>query len=151
MPLLNSRQVLFSLTFLKDSVAAAGTALLLGAAAMSHAQQDLAAATAPFSSRQTSTQGEPRTIEIVAKRFVFEPSPVEVTEGERVRLVVTSGDGVHGIEIKKFKVNKKVPRGGEPVTIEFVAATAGEYPILCSEYCGKDHDEMKGTLVVVAR
>jgi len=130
--------VILSLTLLKDSVAAAGTALLLGAAAMSN-QQDPAAATAP------------RTIEVVAKRFTFEPARIEVTEGERVRLVVKSADGVHGVEIKKFKVNKKIPRGGDPVTIDFVASAAGEYPILCSEYCGDGHEDMKGTLVVVAK
>ena len=130
---------MFRLTFLADSVAAAGTALLLGAAAMSHAQQDPAAASAP------------REISVVAKKFSFEPARVDVTEGERIRLVVTSADGVHGVEIKKFKVNKKVPRGGEAVTIDFVATAVGEFPILCSEYCGKDHEEMKGTLVVAAR
>jgi cytochrome c oxidase subunit 2 len=128
----------FQLTFLKDSVAAAGTALLLGAAAMSN-QQDPAAASAP------------RVINVVAKRFTFEPSRIEVTEGERVRLVITSGDGVHGAEIKKFRVNKKVPRGGDPVTIEFVASAAGEFPILCSEYCGEGHEAMKGMLVVAAK
>ena len=123
---------------------------------MSH-QQDLAAATVPFDpgaravTSRALAQDEPRTIEIVAKRFTFEPSRVEVTAGERVRLVVKSADGVHGIEIKKFKVTKKVPRGGESVTIEFVASAAGQYPILCSEYCGDGHDEMKGTLIVVAK
>ena len=81
----------------------------------------------------------------------FEPARIEVTEGERVRLVVTSGDGVHGLEIKKFKVNKKVPRGGDTVTIEFVASAAGEFPILCSEYCGDGHEDMKGMLVVAAK
>lgn len=123
-------------------------------------QQDLAAASAPYHSKSNGAavrplaQGGPaeaRTIEVVAKRFAFEPARIEVTEGERVRLVVTSADGVHGVEIKKFKVNKRIPRGGEPVNIEFVAAAAGEYPILCSEYCGADHDDMKGMLVVVAK
>ena len=130
--------VYVSLTLLKDSVAAAGTALLLGAAAMSN-QQDPAAASAP------------RVINVVAQRFTFEPSRIEVTEGERIKLVVTSGDGVHGVEIKKFKVTKKVPRGGDPVTIEFVAAAAGEFPIMCSEYCGEGHEDMKGMLVVAAK
>ena len=152
------------LTFLADSVAAAGTALLLGAAAMSHAQQDLAAASAPFDStargaasrplaqdRPFDAQDGPREIPIVAKRFTFEPARVEVTEGEHVRLVVSSADGVHGVEIKKFKVNKKVPRGGDQVTIDFVASAPGEYSILCSEYCGNGHEEMKGTLVVAAK
>ena len=88
---------------------------------------------------------------MVVKRFAFEPARVEVTEGERIRLVVTSGDGVHGLEIKKFKVNKKVPRGGDKITIDFVASAPGEYPIVCSEYCGNGHEEMKGTLVVAAK
>jgi cytochrome c oxidase subunit 2 len=124
---------------------------------MSHAQQDPAAASAPFDSRATGSavralaQEEPREIPIVAKRFTFEPERVEVTEGERVKLVVTSADGVHGLEIKKFNVNKKVPRGGEAVVIEFVASASGEFPILCSEYCGKDHESMKGMLVVAAK
>ena len=104
-------------------------------------QQDPVAASAP---------PEPRTITIVARRFSFEPARIEVAEGERVRLVVSSGDGVHGIEIKKFKINKKVPRGGE-VTIEFAATAAGEFPILCSEYCGDGHEDMKGKLVVAAK
>ena len=111
---------------------------MLGAAAMSN-QQDPAAASAP------------RTIEVVAKRFAFEPARIEVTEGEKVRLVVKSGDGVHGVEIKKFKINKKIPRGGDPVTIDFVASSAGEFPILCSEYCGDGHEDMKGMLVVAAK
>jgi cytochrome c oxidase subunit 2 len=136
--------VYLSLTLLKDSIAAAGTALLLGAAAMSN-HQDPAAASAP------SVQTEPRTIEILAKKFEFDPARVEVAEGEHVRLVVKSGDGVHGIEIKKFKINKKIPRGGDPVTIDFVATSAGEFPILCSEYCGDGHEDMKGMLVVAAK
>ena len=123
---------------------------------MSH-QQDPAAASAPFDARAngsavgTLAQAEPREIPVVVKRFAFEPARIEVTEGERIRLVVTSGDGVHGLEIKKFKVNKKIPRGGEQVTIDFVASAPGEYPILCSEYCGNGHEDMKGTLVVAAK
>ena len=125
-------------------------------------QQDPVAAYAPFTPNANGTvrmlargnvpdvQDQPREIRIVAKRFAFEPARVEVTVGERVRLVVASADGVHGIEIKKFKVNKKVPRGGE-AAIEFVASAIGEFRILCSEYCGDGHDEMKGMLVVVAK
>ncbi|HUQ72344.1 MAG TPA: cupredoxin domain-containing protein [Planctomycetaceae bacterium] len=93
---------------------------------------------------------EPRTIEITARRFAFEPSEIEVAIGEPVRLLVRSADGVHGIEIKKVKVQKMIPRGGEPVTINFTAKEAGRFPILCSEYCGDDHDNMRGMLVVVA-
>ena len=128
--LIQPSQVFDQLTFFRDSVAAAGTALLLGAAAMS----------SPAGPRRgfCALRLESRAVvdpaqanhdrSVVAKRFAFEPARIEVTEGERMRLVVTSGDGVHGVEIKKFKVNKKVPRGGEPVTIEFVASARRRVP-----------------------
>jgi cytochrome c oxidase subunit 2 len=125
--------------FSKATVAVAGTALLLGGTIVSHAQQDPATASAP------------KIIEIVATRFAFEPAEIEVTEGDHVRLVVKSADGVHGLEIKKFRVQKKIPRGGDPVTIDFVAGAAGSFPIVCSEYCGDGHEDMKGTLVVSVR
>jgi cytochrome c oxidase subunit 2 len=92
-----------------------------------------------------------KVIEVTARKFAFEPSRIEVDEGDRVRLVVRSSDGVHGIGIKKFKVSKLVPRGGEAVTIDFVASSAGTFPILCSEFCGDGHEDMTGTLVVRAK
>ena len=94
---------------------------------------------------------EPRVIEVVAKRFAWEPSEIQVTVGERVRLVLRTADGLHGIELKKFKIAKEIPRGNKPVTVEFTADEAGRFQFLCSEYCGDGHDDMKGVLVVLAR
>jgi cytochrome c oxidase subunit II len=108
----------------------------------------------PGAPQQQDAGSEPKIFEVVARRFAFEPGTIEVVEGDRVRLLVRSADGPHGVEIKAFKVKKAVPRakpGDSPVTIEFVAAKAGEYPILCSEYCGNGHDDMTGTLVVRAK
>ena len=68
-----------------------------------------------------------------------------------MRLVVTSGDGVHGLQIRKFRVNTLIPRGGKPVTIDFVASAPGTYEIVCSEECGDGHESMTGRLVVTAR
>jgi cytochrome c oxidase subunit 2 len=99
------------------------------------------------SSAQTS---EPRVIEVVAQRYEFVPSTIEVTQGETVRVVVTSGDGFHGFGIEQFDVSEEVPRG-ETVTIEFTPDVAGEFPILCTEYCGDGHEDMKGQLIVKAR
>jgi len=93
---------------------------------------------------------EPRVIEVVAKRFEVVPSTIEVTQGETVRVVVTSGDGFHGIGIEQFDVSEEIPRG-ETVTIEFTPDVAGEFPILCTEYCGDGHEDMKGLLIVKAR
>jgi cytochrome c oxidase subunit II len=91
-----------------------------------------------------------RVIEIIAKRYEFVPSSVEVVQGERVRLVVKSGDGLHGFGIKQFDVSKEIPRDAT-VNIDFTPDMAGEFPILCTEFCGDGHEQMKGVLVVKAR
>ena len=96
-------------------------------------------------------QDASREIDVVARRFAFEPARIEVAVGERVRLRVVSADGVHGFEIKKFKVSKEIPRGGDPVVIEFTASEAGAFPILCSVFCGDGHGDMQGQLVVLTR
>jgi len=104
-----------------------------------------------WTSSGVAGQDAPRDIDVVARRYAFEPARIEVTVGERVRLRVVSADGVHGIEIKKFKVKKEIPRGTTPVVIEFTASEAGEFSILCSEYCGEGHADMTGQLVVATR
>jgi cytochrome c oxidase subunit II len=97
-----------------------------------------------------TARAERREIEVVARRFAFEPSEIQVAVGEPVRLLVRSADSVHGLEIKEVKVRKEIPRGGKVINIDFTAKEAGSFAILCSEYCGDEHDRMRGTLVVVA-
>ena len=110
----------------------------------------LAAGIATAASSSGQADG-PRVIEVIAQRYTFEPAQIDVTEGERVRLLVVSGDGLHGFEIKQFKISKEIPRGKTPVVIEFTANAPGSFPILCSIFCGDGHEAMKGTLVVTAR
>jgi cytochrome c oxidase subunit II len=136
------------------AVAVAGMALLPEAPANAGVGKDPATAYAPSPAGSVPSgapqSSAPRTIEVVARRFTFEPATIEVTVGERVRLLVRSADGVHGVGIRKFKVDTLIPRGGEPVAIDFVASEAGTFPIVCSEACGDGHEGMRGSLVVVA-
>ena len=97
----------------------------------------------------STAQQAPRVIEVTAKKYEFVPSTIQVAQGERVILRVTSSDRLHGIGIKRFKVNTEVPRG-KTVDVEFVASEAGTFPVMCTEDCGKGHDDMTGTLVVTA-
>lgn len=120
---------------------------------MSHREWRRSALALPFLALglvvSLAAQQAPRVIEVKAKKYDFEPSTIEVAQGERVVLRVTSVDRLHGIGIRRFKVNAEVPRG-ETVDVEFVASEAGTFPVLCTEECGKGHDEMTGTLVVKA-
>ena len=89
-------------------------------------------------------------IEIVAGKFAFEPATIQVTAGEPVRLVIRSKDTVHGFSIPKLKIDVRIPKGGDPVIVEFVAPSPGRFEIACSEFCGSGHGQMKAALISVA-
>jgi cytochrome c oxidase subunit II len=87
--------------------------------------------------------------QVVARKFAFEPSIIQVVAGERVRLVIRSGDAVHGFAIRDLHIDVQIPRGGAPVVVEFIAPPAGRYEMTCSEFCGSGHGQMNATLVSV--
>ena len=86
-------------------------------------------------------------IDMLARLWEFEPSTIEVNQGDTVILTVTSEDVTHGISIPDYGVNE-VLNPGETVTIEFLADQAGEFPFACSVSCGSGHGSMDGTLIV---
>jgi len=90
-----------------------------------------------------------RTVEVTARRFGFDPPVIEVTRGQRVRLVLRSEDVTHGMEIKDYDVDVQIPKGGEAVAVEFVADRSGRFRVICSQYCGSGHRRMRAVLVVV--
>ncbi len=103
---------------------------------------------APFVARAVEPAPAVRTVEVTASKYKFEPARIEVKQGERVRLILHSTDTTHGIEIKEFHVKADIPKGGDPVTVEFVADQAGTFEFKCSHFCGMGHHGMKGQLVV---
>ncbi len=88
-----------------------------------------------------------REIEVEAYRYAFKPDPIVVRKGEKVRLLVKSADVTHGIQIKEYRINEKLPKG-ETKAIEFTASKPGEFTIYCSVYCGPGHGRMHGRLIV---
>lgn len=88
-----------------------------------------------------------REIRVEAFQFGFEPATIEVTQGERIRLVLATRDVPHGLAIPEFGVNLATGEGRED-SAEFVADKAGEFSFYCSIPCGSGHGKMRGTLVV---
>ena len=108
----------------------------------------LAAALALHVAAQESRPaGAVHEIQMTAKKYEFNPSTVTVKKGERVKLLITALDKDHGIKIEAFGVSQ-VLKKGEPATVEFTADKAGEFPFVCSKFCGFGHGKMKGKLVV---
>jgi heme/copper-type cytochrome/quinol oxidase subunit 2 len=94
-----------------------------------------------------SDKAQVKEINLEAYQFAFSPDTITVNKGDTVKIHATSRDVPHGVFIKEYGINKKVEKG-KPADIEFVADKAGEFDILCSVYCGRGHQNMKGKLVV---
>jgi cytochrome c oxidase subunit 2 len=106
---------------------------------------------AALMSQRTAAADQPvHEVPIVASKYRFEPSTIQMIAGEPVRLVVRSNDGTHGFSVPKLKIDERVPKTGEAVTAEFTAPPAGHYEIACSEFCGFGHGHMKAELISVA-
>ena len=111
----------------------------------------IGAASAAVWARQAGSGGDVKTIDVTASRFQFEPATISVAQGDSVRLRLHSVDRSHAFAIKAFRVKTVIPKGGETVTVDFVADQAGTFAFTCSEYCGTGHSGMKGSLVVQAK
>ena len=88
-----------------------------------------------------------RVVKMEAFQYGFKPDPLVVKAGEKVRLLVTSTDVIHGIMIRELGVNEKLPPG-KVVTIEFNADKTGTFTIHCSIFCCPGHGKMHGSLIV---
>ncbi|MBI4711450.1 MAG: cupredoxin domain-containing protein, partial [Candidatus Omnitrophica bacterium] len=88
-----------------------------------------------------------RVVPIKASRYKFEPDSIVVRVGEKVRLVFTSVDAEHGLEIADFKVNFSAPEGKTEV-IELIADKKGTFHAHCSVYCGPGHRQMHAMFIV---
>ncbi len=88
-----------------------------------------------------------RVVEVKASRYQFDPDPIVVNSGEKVRLVLTSTDVDHGLMIREFNVN--ISAGvGKPASFEFTADKKGEFLARCSVYCGPGHGRMQAKFIV---
>lgn len=108
--------------------------------------------------------GDVQVIEVTAKKYAFDPSPIHVKKGTRVQLKITATDHEHGFAIEPYAemVAKKGAPGlqfaapqkcfkiekDQTVTVEFVAQAEGTYRFKCCVHCGIHHGSMKGELIV---
>jgi cytochrome c oxidase subunit 2 len=94
--------------------------------------------------------GPPDTvIAIVMKKWEIAPSHIQVPQGARVELVVSTADIEHGLGVPGLGINEPV-QPGKPAVIRFLAETPGVYPMRCSILCGRGHDQMTGAIVIEA-
>jgi len=72
-----------------------------------------ASAVVPDSRAQSAANSEAvQVITVTAKKYEFDPSPIRVKQGTKVRLTITAVDHAHGFKINPFP--EGMEKGGEP-------------------------------------
>jgi cytochrome c oxidase subunit II len=89
----------------------------------------------------------PRTINIVAKRFTYEPDNITVKKGEPVVLELTTSDVTHGLKFKDLNLNTRIEKGKKN-ELAFTPTKTGDFNGQCSVFCGSGHGHMRMTLHV---
>lgn len=87
------------------------------------------------------------TVHVLAFAFGYQPNPIEVPKGAEIVFKVTSPDVIHGFHVEGTTINVEV-LPGEVSTVRYTFKKAGEYRIICNQYCGLGHQNMFGTIVV---
>ncbi len=96
---------------------------------------------------RTAKAQSPREIEVVARRFVFTPNEITLKAGERVVLVLSALDFIHGFNVPGLGIRADlVP--GRITRIELQPSAAGRLDFLCDNFCGEGHEEMHGRIFI---
>ena len=86
-------------------------------------------------------------VTLVSQMYAFIPPEINLPPGVPTTFRVTSTDVIHGFQIVGTNANATVVPGYvSQFTITFPAA--GEYLIVCNEFCGIGHHGMYGKVIV---
>ncbi len=86
-------------------------------------------------------------IYLIARRWEWWPI-LELEKGKTYRLHLSSLDWQHGFSLQPVNINIQVHPGYDLVT-RITPTKAGEYTVICNEYCGIGHHQMVGKIYVV--
>jgi len=90
-----------------------------------------------------------RIIPIKARKFTYEPAEITLKLNEPVIFQLTTADVVMGFSVPDFSVRATIIPG-QVVEVPMTPTRTGEFTFLCDVFCGSGHENMEGTLRVVA-
>ncbi|KAA5541807.1 cytochrome c oxidase subunit II [Roseiconus nitratireducens] len=102
---------------------------------------------------------DPVEVNVVAKQWMWkiahpsgrrEINTLHLPIGRPVRLTMISEDVIHSFFVPAFRVKQDV-LPGRYSTLWFRATKPGRYHLFCAEYCGTEHSQMIGQVVVQQR
>jgi cytochrome c oxidase subunit II len=91
----------------------------------------------------------PQEIKVVARKYAFSPSRIEVQENDVVKVTLEAADIPHSftIEDDNYRIAKRATPG-HPVVFEFRADKVGTFPFFCNLTTDPNCRNMRGELVV---
>lgn len=94
-------------------------------------------------------QNKARIIPVVARKFTYEPAEITLKLNELVIFQLTTQDVAMGFSVPDFGVRATIVPG-QKIELPMTPTKIGEFPFLCDVFCGSGHENMEGTLRVVA-
>jgi cytochrome c oxidase subunit II len=94
-------------------------------------------------------QSAPRVIPVVARKFTYDPDEITLKVNEAVVFRLTTLDVVMGFSLPDFGLRATI-LPGQTGELAFTPGKTGAFTFLCDVFCGSGHENMEGTLHVVA-
>ena len=105
----------------------------------------------PFKDGKVIEQAPKRyEIHYVARMWKFEPPDINIAPGSTADIYLASADVTHGVQIVGTNFNlMAVPGAVNFARVKF--DKAGDYTVVCNEYCGTAHHNMSGVIHVTEK
>jgi cytochrome c oxidase subunit 2 len=94
-------------------------------------------------------QDEEKVIRITARKFTYEPAEITLKQGEAVVLELVTADVLMGFNAPDFKTRADIVPG-KVARVRLTPEKTGTFEYFCDIFCGSGHEDMSGTIRVVA-
>lgn len=107
--------------------------------------------------REGRPPADARTVYVVGRQWMWkiqhpegvrEINELHVPAGTPIKVVLSSQDVIHSFYVPAFR-NKQDAVPGHFTTMWFEPQVPGVYHLFCAEYCGTEHSDMRGRVVVM--
>ncbi|PIY69347.1 hypothetical protein COY90_01080 [Candidatus Roizmanbacteria bacterium CG_4_10_14_0_8_um_filter_39_9] len=84
------------------------------------------------SSGATTKDAEVKVVNLEAGSFYYKPNVIEITKGQKIKIVMNSVSMIHDFNIDELGVKIPIVKDGDTGTIEFTADKVGSFEYYCS-------------------